>query len=569
MKRYAHGLGAFVAGCTILVSSVAPRAAASGVPANVGAQAPAHPMTPGGTVPPAEVGAPPLSSPLAPSLPIAGTSISSSVSAGRVLGYGDAGSYGSLNGSVLNKPIVGMAATPDGQGYWLVASDGGIFAFGDAGFHGSTGAMHLNKPIVGLAGTPDGQGYWLVASDGGIFAFGDAGFYGSTGAMHLNKPIVGMAATPDGRGYWLVASDGGIFAYGDAGFYGSTGSLSLNKPIVGMAATPDGRGYWLVASDGGIFAYGDAGFYGSTGAMHLDKPIVGMAAAPDGKGYWLAASDGGIFAYGDAGFYGSGAGQRLAQPVVAFAATPSGRGYWMAEGGPQQQNPLPAALLAELASRQGVVSASVLNLTDGTSYNYRPGQLGVTASIVKVEILGTLLSQAQAAHRPLTAQQRSLATSMIEFSNNSSATALWNQVGGAPAVAAFDRSVGMTSTMPATAWGLTTTTAADQVTLIAHLVEPNHVLSSNSRNSALGLMERVTPSQAWGVSAGTAPGSTVALKNGWLPVGNGWTVNSIGWIDGAGRNYVLAVLSAGEPSESYGITSIQMVARDAWSALGT
>ena len=32
-----------------------------------------------------------------------------------------------------------MAATADGGGYWLVASDGGIFTFGDAAFHGSTG----------------------------------------------------------------------------------------------------------------------------------------------------------------------------------------------------------------------------------------------------------------------------------------------------------------------------------------------------------------------------------------------------------------------------------------------
>jgi hypothetical protein len=74
-----------------------------------------------------------------------------------------------------------------------VASDGGIFSFGDAGYFGSTGAVHLNKPIVGMAATPDGKGYWLVASDGGIFSFGDAGYFGSTGAVHLNKPIVGMA----------------------------------------------------------------------------------------------------------------------------------------------------------------------------------------------------------------------------------------------------------------------------------------------------------------------------------------------------------------------------------------
>ena len=45
-----------------------------------------------------------------------------------------------------------------------------------------------------MAATPDGGGYWFVASDGGIFAFGDAAFFGSAGSLTLNKPIVGMAA---------------------------------------------------------------------------------------------------------------------------------------------------------------------------------------------------------------------------------------------------------------------------------------------------------------------------------------------------------------------------------------
>jgi hypothetical protein len=44
-----------------------------------------------------------------------------------------------------------MAATPDGGGYWLVASDGGIFTYGDAVFFGSAGSLPLNKPIVGMA----------------------------------------------------------------------------------------------------------------------------------------------------------------------------------------------------------------------------------------------------------------------------------------------------------------------------------------------------------------------------------------------------------------------------------
>ena len=76
---------------------------------------------------------------------------------------------------------------------------------------------------MGIAATPDGQGYWEVAADGGIFGFGDAPFYGSMGGKPLNAAVVGIAATPDGGGYWEVAADGGIFAFGDAAFEGSTG----------------------------------------------------------------------------------------------------------------------------------------------------------------------------------------------------------------------------------------------------------------------------------------------------------------------------------------------------------
>ncbi|MEA2500975.1 MAG: hypothetical protein QOD01_1086, partial [Actinomycetota bacterium] len=79
------------------------------------------------------------------------------------------------------------------SGYWLASSDGGIFTYGSAGFFGSAGSIRLNKPIVGMAATPDGRGYWLVASDGGIFGFGGAAFFGSAGSLHLTEPIVGMA----------------------------------------------------------------------------------------------------------------------------------------------------------------------------------------------------------------------------------------------------------------------------------------------------------------------------------------------------------------------------------------
>jgi hypothetical protein len=223
--------------------------------------------------------------------------------AGDISAHGSAVNYGSLSGTALQAPITHIVSTPDGKGYWLVAADGGIFTFGDAGFFGSTGGMKLNAPVVDMAPTADGGGYWLVGSDGGVFSFGDANYQGSMGAVHLNKPVVGIAADDSTGGYWLVASDGGIFTFGNAPFRGSTGNLALAKPVNGMAATADNGGYLFVASDGGTFAFGDAKFQGSAVGV-TDAPIVGMALDSATGGYWLVASNGGIFSFG-APFYGA------------------------------------------------------------------------------------------------------------------------------------------------------------------------------------------------------------------------------------------------------------------------
>ena len=173
---------------------------------------------------------------------------------GRVYTDGDhAGHYGDMNGKPLNRPVVGMAPTPTGLGYWLVASDGGMFTFGDAQFLGSMGGARLNQPIVAMAATPSGNGYWLAAADGGLFSFGDAAFLGSMGGTPLNQPMVGMVPTPRGRGYWMVARDGGIFTFGDATFKGSTGNQNLARPVVGMI--PNGTGYTVVDEAGNIYPF--------------------------------------------------------------------------------------------------------------------------------------------------------------------------------------------------------------------------------------------------------------------------------------------------------------------------
>ncbi len=81
-------------------------------------------------------------------------------------------------------------------------------------------------------------------------------------------------------------------------------------------------------------------------------------------------------------------------------------------------------------------------------------------------------------------------------------------------------------------------------------------------------MTHVDPDQAWGVSAGVASNATVAIKNGWLPLDPGdWQINSMGWIDGDGRDYIVAVLSDGNATEADGIDSIETLSALIWKEL--
>jgi len=233
--------------------------------------------------------------------------------------------------TAASSPTCPQPPTPP-PGYWQVAADGGVFTFGSAGFYGSTGSMRLNKPVVGMAPTPDHRGYWLVASDGGIFAYGDAGFYGSTGSMILNKPIVAMIPTLDGHGYWLIASDGGVFAFGDAPFYGSAGSYGLAYPVTAAAPSFLGGGYWLVDANGQVFNYGNAQNEGQPAFAPGGYRITGMAGTHDSSGYWLASANGNVADFGNAAPYGSMIGTALNSPVVGMAPTYDAAGYWLQGG---------------------------------------------------------------------------------------------------------------------------------------------------------------------------------------------------------------------------------------------
>ncbi|MFD5271742.1 serine hydrolase [Streptomyces sp. NPDC058335] len=217
------------------------------------------------------------------------------------------------------------------------------------------------------------------------------------------------------------------------------------------------------------------------------------------------------------------------------------------------------------------VSVAVLDVDSGLSAVFGTGAFD-TASIVKVDILAALLLQAQDAGRHLTAQEKAYATAMIENSDNDSATALWNSVGGAAGLDAANERFGLTGTEGGDGllWGLTRTTAADQLTLLRQVFGTDSTdpeLSEASRTYLQGLMGQIASGQHWGVSA-VADGAAWALKNGWLPrTATGlWDVNSIGRVTSGGHDYLVAVLSDGNATQAKGIALVEAAAKAAMSA---
>jgi beta-lactamase class A len=208
------------------------------------------------------------------------------------------------------------------------------------------------------------------------------------------------------------------------------------------------------------------------------------------------------------------------------------------------------------------VAVAVLDMESGAGASYGDGRFE-TASIVKVDILATLLLQAQDGGRRLTAAERSYATAMIEHSDNTSASALWRTIGMAEGLDAANARFGLTRTEggEGSLWGLTWTTAADQLRLLRQVFGADSELSEASRTYLRGLMQRIAVGQRWGVSA-AADGSAWALKNGWLPrTATGlWCVNSIGRVTAGGHDRLVAALSHGNSTQAEGIALVEAAA---------
>ena len=208
----------------------------------------------------------------------------------------------------------------------------------------------------------------------------------------------------------------------------------------------------------------------------------------------------------------------------------------------------------------GAASVAVYDLDDGNQLTAGEGAYE-TASIVKVDILVSLLVQRSGA---LTAAQKSLAKSMITISDNAAATSLFQAIGSATGLNRTNRTLGLVETTAGTNgnWGLTRTTAADQIRLLKLVFTSNTILSETSRAYVSSLMTSVTEGQDWGVTAASDDADDAAVKNGWLQrtTTGLWDVNSIGEVTYTQHRFLVVVLTTSGATMSGGIATIEKAA---------
>ncbi|MGV9238521.1 serine hydrolase [Streptomyces nigra] len=219
-------------------------------------------------------------------------------------------------------------------------------------------------------------------------------------------------------------------------------------------------------------------------------------------------------------------------------------------------------ITAALANRQGTVAVGLYDRSTKTTCTLRASSAFDSASVVKVTVLATLLWDAKKHNRYLTDREASLSKAMITKSDNAATTTLWKQL-GMTKIKGFLAAAGMPQTKPGADgyWGLTQITVTDEQKLLKLVTAKNSVLSDNSRAYILKLMGQVVSSQRWGTPYG-ASGVSVVVKNGWLQrATHGWRVHSVGAFKGGGHDYMITVLSHGNSTMNYGITTIQGVAK--------
>lgn len=198
------------------------------------------------------------------------------------------------------------------------------------------------------------------------------------------------------------------------------------------------------------------------------------------------------------------------------------------------------------------------------SYTFKIGNSAkiYTASTVKLGLLYQYLRT----HNTPKGYINKQAEKMIKYSDNDAASMFFSKIGYRNGLNNLYKACGMKPTsIKEQHWGLTKTTAKDQVKLLNDLFYKGKNLSKTKRTYIQKLMRKVTPSQRWGVPSG-AKNCTAENKNGWLPYSDfptksPWIVNSLGHVKNKVVDYTMAIYSCGNRAFKNATTELSAIAK--------
>ncbi|GIF05118.1 serine hydrolase [Actinoplanes siamensis] len=286
----------------------------------------------------------------------------------------------------------------------------------------------------------------------------------------------------------------------------------------------------------------------------------------------VALGGGGLILAGldDDGGAGGGIGLpsalRFGEPSPSASPSPTGPSpEELAKAERAKREKALTTALKKLTATSPEFSVAVQDKKTGETYAYRGDEHYDTASIVKAQVLACMLLKDQDAGRDPSASEMALAKPMIQLSDNDATTSLFSRIGGKAAVTKCNKRLGLTDTVVNSSWGLTRTTADDQIKLLSELVDTGGPLDADSRKTAFKLMNTVDAAQDWGVPAVARSGETFTVKNGWdtrSADGGLWAINTIGRVTGGDDVDVsVAVLSHNNKSMESGKALVEKVAK--------
>lgn len=207
-------------------------------------------------------------------------------------------------------------------------------------------------------------------------------------------------------------------------------------------------------------------------------------------------------------------------------------------------------VLATIADGNQAFGVYVEDVRSGGTYSFHGDYASQSASMAKPMIVCMALRKARADGGTLSPENVAHAQKAIRNSDNDAATALWTFAGYQGYQSLADE-LGMTHThldeKKSDQWSWTWTTPQDQVLLARTLATGGSTaLTDDECRFVWDLMGQVQDDQAWGVGKPRSASVSAHLKNGWVQfqsTDNLWAVNSMGGVQGDGRDYRMAVMT--------------------------